>query len=82
MDPETAPLNLLSTRQVRELHESVMQDIQDLREQWASLSVLADPRYDREILEIFARLDKLEYEFLPAIERRLFPPRSAVVRAA
>lgn len=80
--PETSPLDALNTDQVRELYDSVVQDIQNLRAQWASLSVLADPAYDQEIQEIFARLNQLEYEFLPVIEQRLNQPCRAIERAA
>lgn len=79
--PAVAPLHVLSTDQVRERRDSVMDEIQDLREQWAILSCQEPtPENDKEILKIFAQLDKLERETLPDIERHL--SRRAVERAA
>ena len=78
--PAIAPLNVLSTNQVRERRDSIMDEIQDLYEEWSSLSALADPQYDDEVMKIFTQLDKLERETLPEIERHL--SRRAMERAA
>ncbi len=78
--PAIAPLNVLSTSQVRERRDSIMDEIQDLYEEWSYLSAQVDPRHDEEILKIFAQLNKLEHETLPEIERHL--SRRAMERAA
>ncbi|MDD5725836.1 MAG: hypothetical protein PHC53_00275 [Patescibacteria group bacterium] len=78
--PAIAPLHVLSTDQVRERRDSIMDEIQNLREEWSSLSALADPQHDEEIMRIFVELDKLERETLPEIERHL--SRRAMERAA
>lgn len=71
-------LQALDAEQVRTLHSAVMQDIQDLRGQWARLGLLADRNHDEDILKIFARLNQLEYDCLPMIERRLRQTRRTV----
>lgn len=79
---ENAPLNQLSNEQVRKLYEDVYAEITELRELWFAIGNLMDPQYDEDILKIFARLDHLEYELLPRIEKRLQQPRRIVTRAA
>ena len=79
--PAIAPLQVLSTSQVRERRDSIMDEIQDLREEWTVLS-RQEPttENDKEIMRIFVELDKLERETLPEIERHL--SRRAMERAA
>ncbi|MHB8830592.1 MAG: hypothetical protein ACYC44_00495 [Patescibacteria group bacterium] len=79
--PAIAPLQVLSTSQVRERRDSIMDEIQDLREEWTVLSRQEPtPENDKEIMRIFVELDKLERETLPEIERHL--SRRAMERAA
>jgi len=79
---QTEQLNKLTLEQVRTLHSAVMQDIQDLRWRWTELANLADQQYDNEILKIFARLDQLEIECLPQIEKHLNRKQRTAERAA
>lgn len=79
--PTIAPLDELSTSQVRRRRDSIMDEIQDLREQWAILSCQEPtPENDKEILKIFAELDNLERKTLPEVENHL--SRRAMERAA
>ena len=82
MDQNSEQLDKLSIEQVHLLHRAVLQDIQDLHSRWSELSSLADPQYDDEILKIFARLDQLELECLPHIEKRLNRKQRPAERAA
>lgn len=87
-DPENFPPKLetmpeldgLDAEDLRELHETVTQVIEDLHERWSALSQLADPVQDPAMLALFAQLDELEHKRLPDIERHL--SRRAMERAA